>query len=111
MHVPFVGLNYRIHGGNSHKRGISFDEFHRSMSLRWRAIFMYYAKYCDGMEPDVERILLADMFIELCKMLSLSFPIVVFSLVSVKQRLSALGYSSRFVYALKQKFYGFFVGR
>lgn len=111
IHVPAIGLHYRIHPGNSHKRGIDFNSFNTAMWKRSRASLIFYSRYFDTLTTKEEQKIVLEIFIECGKFLKESLAIFLVSNLSVKEKIKAMTYSSRAGYYIKQRFYNFFAGK
>lgn len=111
LHVGDVGLLYRIHEQNSHKRGVGFTEFQNSMWARGRVILSFYIEHSKGLDKAKERKLLAELVVECLKSLGSTWAIIFLGKIGIKEKLKALTYASPAVYYLKQKFYKYLVGR
>jgi glycosyltransferase involved in cell wall biosynthesis len=105
-----VGLFYRIHPNNSHKRGESFEKFNRSTWQRGCAAILFFAEQRHLLDVSAERKLTEEIFLECAKSMRASLSIVCAPSISALMKLRALSYASRVVYYLKQKFYKFFTG-
>jgi len=110
-HVAEIGLNYRIHSGNSHRRDIGFPEFRIQMWVRARALIYFYARHGASLEHDQEKKLLLAMIVEIGKYLGWSVAWVFLKDVSWKDKLKAISQSTRLGYYLKKKYYKHLVGR
>ena len=110
IHVPKVGLDYRIHSGNSHKRGEEFGKYNLSMWKRGRAALLFYVQYQEILDDDLEKKLAREVLMECAKYLRASFSILFFPKSKINEKIRALTYSSKAIYFLKQKFYRFLAG-
>lgn len=110
-HVGSIGLLYRIHEQNSHKRGGSFIKFQASMWARGRVILSYYVAHSGEMSVEKERELLAELVSECLKSLGSVWSILFFNRLRLKEKLKLLTYASSSAYYIKQKFYKYLVGR
>jgi len=111
LHVGDVGLHYRIHEKNSHKRGVSFAEFQNSMWARGRVILSYYIRHAGEISKEKERRLLAELVMECLKSLGSSWSILFLARVGIKEKVKVLTYASPAAYYVKQKLYKYLVGR
>ena len=111
VHVGDVGLLYRIHANNSHKRGMNFAGFKSSMWARGRIILLYYVHYSQDLPPQKERKLLIELVIECLKSLGSVWSIIFLTQINLKEKMKVLTYASPVAYYLKQKFYKYLVGR
>lgn len=111
LHIGEVGLLYRIHDQNSHKRGGSFAEFQNSMWARGRVILSYYVEHSNEMSKEKERQLLTELVVECLKSLGSVWSITFLARVGFKEKVKVLTYASPTAYHLKQKFYKYLVGR
>lgn len=111
FHIGEIGLLYRIHEHNSHKRGVPFEEFQRSMWDRGRVILSFYAQYSKDITSEKERQLLTELVAECLKSLGAIWSIIFLPRLNLKEKLKALTYSSPVAYYVKQKFYKYLAGR
>lgn len=111
VHVPEIGLNYRIHSGNSHRRDIGFSEFKNQMWIRARALIYFYARHGASLEGDQEKKLLLAMIVEMGKYLGWSVAWLFLNGISWKDKLKAISQSTKLGYYLKKKYYKHLVGR
>ncbi len=111
IHIGEVGLHYRIHEQNSHKRGVSFAEFQNSMWARGRVILSYYVKYSEDISKEKERKLLVELVVECLKSLGSVWSILFLVRVGAKEKIKLLTYASPTAYYIKQKLYKYLVGR
>ncbi|MDP9911807.1 glycosyltransferase involved in cell wall biosynthesis [Variovorax boronicumulans] len=105
-----VGLFYRIHANNSHKRGESFDKFNESTWRRGCAAIIFYSEQRHLLDAKMERKLTEEIFLESAKSLRASLSILVAPKIGVAGKLRALTYASRVAYYFKQKFYKLLTG-
>ncbi|MCK0743682.1 glycosyltransferase family 2 protein [Chromohalobacter nigrandesensis] len=111
VHVDAVGLNYRIHSGNSHSRDFSFPVA-RSMILdRQKAPFLFYCRYDSLLPESGRRFLVKRILIAACIHLGVVFPLLLIRGVSVREKLGAIQYIVRPVYFIKKRFYKLIAGR
>jgi glycosyltransferase involved in cell wall biosynthesis len=111
VHVPTVGLRYRIHSGNSHKRDLSLNDFKQQMWSRRRALVDFYVRYSTSLTAVNERQLLRDIVVEIGKYLGWGLCWLWLPGMEFKVKARAFSQSSRFGYFLRQLFYKYLSGR
>lgn len=109
VHVPKIGLLYRIHSGNSHQRGVEFSKFREMMWVRSRAYIFFYAKYMNKINHEID--FLREMTVELGKYVGLGFGVFFLRGLKLKDAVKSLTYSTRIGYLLKQKLFSYLTGR
>tara|TARA_R110000851_G_scaffold215944_1_gene368819 strand:- start:18860 stop:19771 length:912 start_codon:yes stop_codon:yes gene_type:complete len=111
LHIPEVGLHYRLHSQNSHRRGIGHKKYKIMLWERSRAALYFYARYAHRFSEYVERELVVYIAVEICIYVGSTFSIIFLGLVSVKDKIKAVFSSSPTLYKLKTKLYRYVVGR
>lgn len=111
VHVPLVGLMYRIHSDNSYKRGVSFDQVNEQMWLRQRALFFFYEKYRAQLSLLQQRQILLEFSLQLLRYLGMPALLILFPELSIKLKIKALFNSCSMLYWFRERFYKFFSGR
>lgn len=111
VEAPQIGLYYRIHENNSHKRGIPFEEYRDQMWARSRSILMFYDKYYHELTYQQEEKLLKSIQLELAVYLQDYSNILLFNKLSIRKKIVALSRSSKILYKVKNKFYNHITGR
>lgn len=106
-----VVLNYRIHSGNSHKRGVTREEFSAQMWGRAFAYFVFYVNFKGELDPRQERIIVSEIFFELAKKISIGWGVLFLSNVAVRTKARVVLQSTRLGYWVMNKFYRWIVGR
>lgn len=109
--ISEVGLYYRIHENNSHKRGLSYEDYKDQMWSRKKSILFFYERYGDRLEPDNERLLVLDMYKSTAVYSNQTLPILMSKKISFKDKLKLLADASSFFYRAKVFLYRYVVGR
>lgn len=111
VHVPRVGLSYRIHDNNSMKRDVSYTEFSRNLHVRERANEIFYERYKDALAPRARRVIAQRCSAQADRYLGKTFRILFYFDLSLRERASLVFYSQKFLYRIRTGFYSFFSGR
>lgn len=105
-----VGLNYRVHSGNSNPRGKPYDEMTAAMSARHRAWDELLATDRFRLPDFMREQLIAQRDLENLRKQEAIVSILFYPGASLADRLAYISMSNRFAYALRTKFYAFFSG-
>jgi glycosyltransferase involved in cell wall biosynthesis len=111
IHVPEVGLLYRIHPSNSYRRGAPFAQVNEQMWLRQRALFYFYETYRGVLTPAQQRQVLLEFALQLLRYLGCSTVLMLLPDLSLKARIKILFNASPTLYWFRERFYKFFSGR
>lgn len=110
IHVPRVGLNYRIHEHNSHKRNGNFVEYKEMIWRRSRALFIFYSKYYSEMQENIEKKLLMEMAFSISQYLGWWFIVLFVRGVSVRERFKMYTHMTKVGFSIRHLFFRFFAG-
>lgn len=109
VHTDIVGCAWRCHSGNSINMGGSFQEYNQKISIRMRALQLFYDKHYGELGEISKRKLSAKVRCE--KMRTAGNVIgVLLSPVGFVDKLRALSITNAWMYALRKQFYGIFSG-
>lgn len=111
IHVPLVGLRYRIHEHNSYRRGVAFAQVNEQMWLRQRALFFFYEKYRETLSAAQQRQLLLEFALQLLRYLGASWLVALVPGLPFTTKVKALFHSNAQLYWVRERFYKFFSGR
>ncbi|MDM1324943.1 glycosyltransferase family 2 protein [Acinetobacter pseudolwoffii] len=111
VEAPEIGLHYRIHSHNSHKRGLSFDKHKDQMWTRSRSALLFYNKYYLDLSVEQEIKLVQKINIATAIYLQQHLAIIFSSNLSLRQKIIALTQSSKIFYYIKNFLYKYLVGR
>lgn len=111
VETPEIGLYYRIHDQNSHKRGLIFDKQRDQMWARSKSILMFYNRYYEELTYQEEEKLVKRIYLETAIYSKQNLGILFSSNLSLKQKLVSLSHSSKLFYNIKSTLYKYVVGR
>lgn len=111
FHISDIGIFYRIHENNSHKRSVKHVHYKEQIRRRHFALILFSAHFDDKLSEKQRA--------KLNTAISTSLDVYSGNLLSIflrkgltlKERLSAIFYCNRFLFFLRSYFYGFFSGR
>lgn len=110
-HVPAIGLNYRIHSGNSVRRDVDFDKFSNQLRVREKANKLFEDRFASHLPLSSSRLLRQRCSAQDDRYHGRWVKIFFYFSLPLKERLSLVFYSNGFFYYFRQRFYGFFSGR
>jgi glycosyltransferase involved in cell wall biosynthesis len=111
VHVPLVGLHYRIHTGNSYKRDVSHEQHKTQLWLRAKGLLEFYVQYSNRLSTKNEKRLLLDIVVEVGKYVGWGWSWLLLEGVGFKIRARAISHSNRLGYLLRQTFHKYLIGR
>ncbi|MDO9049999.1 MAG: glycosyltransferase [Methylotenera sp.] len=111
IHVPIIGLMYRIHANNSYKRGVEFAQVNEQMWLRQRALFYFYETYKEKLLPSQQRELLVEFCLQLLRYLGYPLVLLFLPRAPIKNKIKFFFNATPYLYLLRERFYKFFSGR
>lgn len=111
IHLDKIGLLYRIHANNSHKRGVSFSKYKMAMWHRSQAALDFYITHKKNISTEKERQLITEIAIECLKFLGAKWSILLLPKTTLTSKAKHLTYTTNFFYTLKQIFYKRITGR
>ncbi|MBK3871217.1 glycosyltransferase [Stutzerimonas frequens] len=111
IHVPKVGLMYRIHQGNSMRRDVRFSEFSAQLRRRESASKLFLQLKGDSLSSGSRETLAQRWAAQDDRYNGRSTRILFYSCLSIRERISLFFYSNALLYSLRQRFYSFFSGR
>ncbi|WP_074383736.1 glycosyltransferase family 2 protein [Acinetobacter pseudolwoffii] len=109
--IPDIGLYYRIHDNNSHKRGLSFEKFKEQMWLRSKSIILFYNVFHTHLSREQERKLVERINLESSIYLQNYISIIFSRNLSLRKKIISLTYSSKIFYYIKDRFYKYLAGK
>jgi len=111
IHVPTVGINYRIHPNNSQPRLSSFEQRSRSMHHRAIAHSVFLEKYKDSMnKKDISK-LNAMVTAENLRYKEDTLSLLFVSGLDFSTKVKVVVYSNKFLYWIRMKFFSLFSGK
>ncbi|MDQ7985751.1 glycosyltransferase family A protein [Pseudomonas sp. G34] len=111
FHVPLVGLNYRIHSGNSIRRDVDFHKFSNQLHVRERANKLFEERHAFGLSLRSRRLLRQRCSAQDDRYHGRWIKIFFYFSLPLKERVSLIFYSNSVFYYFRQRFYSFFSGR
>ena len=111
VHVPVVGLNYRIHSGNSVQLGSTFAEYSMILAKRNLAYSKFLEMFGKSLSSEKKHILNDVILLERYRLQNRLFGIVFMGGLSLHERISAIFCSNRFFYFIRQTLYKLLAGR
>lgn len=109
--VPQVGIFYRIHAGNSYRRGAPFAVVNGQMWARQKAAFYFLEQHGAALGDRQRRTLLAELAVHLLRYMGAWGVLMLVPGASLGRRFKALAHARPALYALRERFYKFFSGR
>lgn len=111
VHVPHVGLLYRIHKNNSYQRGVTFSVVNDQMWARQRAVFYFFEEHGNKLSEKQARLLLFEFVVHVLRYMGSSSLIFFVPHVSLSMKLKALLHSKASLYSVRERFYKLLSGR
>lgn len=111
VEVPSIGLYYRIHQNNSHKRDITFDKHRKQYWDRNKAIIMFYNRYHEDLDEIQEHLVLKKIFLSTAVRLNQTLPLLLTTQASLKQKIKGLSDSISIIYKIRTRLYKYLIGR
>ncbi|WP_189441154.1 glycosyltransferase family 2 protein [Rhodanobacter panaciterrae] len=110
-HVGKVGLNYRIHEGNSHRRDDNFQQYKNMIWVRSRAYLQFYNLCGSQLPPVAEKQLLREIVVEIAKYLGWWHIVLLTRRIPFKDRIRIFTHSTRLGFWLRNIMFRHFSGR
>ena len=111
VHVPVVGLNYRIHTGNTVQLGSTFSDYSMLLANRYLAYSKFLEMFGKSLTSEKKHILNDVILLERYRLQNRLFGIVFMGGLSLHERISAIFCSNRFFYFIRQTLYKLLAGR
>lgn len=99
--IPSVLLNYRIHSGNSLKRNISFEASSEKLHSRFLIYDDFLTQHKDYLGKENINNLSSKIKLENLRFNNKTMKILTVRNVSIKEKIRAIFYSNKYLYALK----------
>jgi len=110
-HVPEIGLYYRIHGENSHKRTDTFREKTEFLHKRFIVYGIFLEKYRSDLSAEQQCRLASLAAAETLRYSGSTLSILCMGNLSLADKARFLFYSTAFLYWFRIRFFSFFSGR
>jgi len=105
-----IGLRYRIHDGNSRRRGASFSDFQEMNWSRSKAYFYFYDHFKTKLTTSQRVKILSTFWAALGSYLGLSSALIFSRNLTLKNKIKYIAHSNRIFFLIKEKFYRYLVG-
>jgi hypothetical protein len=109
VHSDVIGCAWRVHEGNSINMLSPFDEYNRKITVRLRAIPLFYEQFKAELGDGARRELLGRIRCESARQEGNILGILG-SPVGLVEKLRSLSIANRRLYAVRQRFYGLLSG-
>ncbi len=109
VHSDIICCRWRVHQGNSINMTVSFADYNNKISVRMKALRLFYEKYGDIMDVEQRRILAGKVVCEDNRIKG-SMIGVLRSPVALVDKLRALSITNALMYEIRRKLYGLLSG-
>lgn len=109
VHSDVIGCFWRVHEGNSINMLSTFDDYNRKITARLRAIPLFYEQFKAELDDAAHRELQARIRCEEARQRG-SILGILGSPVGIVEKLRSLSIVNRYLYAMRQRFYGLLSG-
>lgn len=109
VHSDIICCQWRVHQGNSINMMVSFSDYNNKISIRMKALRLFYEKYSDIMDFEQKRILAGKVVCEDNRIKG-SMIGVIRSPVALVDKLRALSITNAFMYEIRRRLYGLLSG-
>ena len=109
VHSDIIGCKWRVHEGNSINMMLPFPEDHKRITVRLRALPLFYERFGAELSDNSQAKLRAKIACEQARLRGSTIGIIA-SPVGLVEKLRRLSQANSFLYGLRQRFFGILSG-
>ncbi len=109
VHSDIIGCKWRVHEGNSINMMLPFAEYHKRITVRLRALPLFYERFGTELSDESQATLRGKIACEQARLRGSMMGIIA-SPVSLVEKLRRLSQANGFLYGLRQRLFGLLSG-